>query len=138
MKKMRDTGISPIYISLPSGAEISIGRNNRENDYLTFKSAGAGDIWFHTKDIPGSHVILRPSARLEGKGNIDVDPSSALADEIREAASYAAWYSKARGSENVPVDYAFVRYVKKPAAALPGMVIFTHNRTVYVNGKEPR
>jgi predicted ribosome quality control (RQC) complex YloA/Tae2 family protein len=131
MKRMKETPPSPLQIDLPSGATIIIGRNNRENDYLTFKLAAGDDIWLHTKDIPGSHVILRPSVKLEGKGHIDPDPASPAAEEIRQAAAYAAHHSKARGTENVPVDYTYARYVKKPTGAKPGMVIFTNNRTIY-------
>jgi predicted ribosome quality control (RQC) complex YloA/Tae2 family protein len=88
---------------------------------LTFKIASGKDIWFHTKDIPGSHVILI----TEGK--------SITETAIFEAASLAAYHSKGRESENVPVDYTQVRYVKKPTRAKPGMVIFTNNKTIYVN-----
>ena len=82
-------------------------------------------MWFHTKDIPGSHVVLF----TEGD-----DPNE---EDIFEAAAAAAWHSKARDSENVPVDYTQIRYVKKPNGAKPGMCIFTHNRTIYVTPKEP-
>ena len=83
------------------------------------------DLWLHTKDIHGSHVIM------EVKGN---EPE---AEDIYCAAAIAAYYSKARSSAQVPVDYVKVRYVKKPAGAKPGMVIFTNNRTVYVTPKLP-
>ena len=83
----------------------------------------------HTKDIPGSHVIVK----LEDGRNVNDLP----ADLIYEAASIAAYNSKASGSDNVPVDYVPVRYVKKPNGAKPGMVIFTHNQTVYVTPKLP-
>ena len=84
-------------------------------------------MWFHTKDIPGSHVILKIKQPSE-------EPD---ADTIYQAASVAAYHSKGRTSENVPVDYVKVKYVKKPAAAKPGMVIFTNNKTVWVNPKLP-
>ena len=87
--------------------------------------AAKTDYWLHTKDIPGSHVIVR----TEG-GEI-------TETAIYEAASIAAFFSKARSSGNVPVDYVRVRYVKKPNGAKPGMVIFTHNRTVFVDPKDP-
>lgn len=110
---------------LKDGSVILVGRNNRENDFLTFKTASSKDIWLHTKDIPGSHVILQSA--------------SAEPDEhaIYAAASAAAYYSKAKTSENVPVDYVRVKYVKKPAGAKPGMVIFTNNKTVWVNPRLP-
>ena len=102
-----------------------MGRNNKENDQLTLKKAARTDIWFHTKDIPGSHVILFPEGRT-------VDDASML-----QAANIAAWHSKGRSSSNVPVDYTQVRYVKKPSGAKPGMVIFTDNRTLYMTPKDP-
>ncbi|MDD6096494.1 MAG: NFACT RNA binding domain-containing protein, partial [Firmicutes bacterium] len=105
------------------------GRNNIENDYLTLKLASKQDVWLHTKDIPGSHVIVR----MEDGRNVSDLP----AEIIYEAASIAAYHSKAQSSSNVPVDYVPVRYVKKPAGAKPGMVIFTHNRTVYVDPAIP-
>lgn len=115
----------PYRYASPSGFEILAGRNNKENDWLTFKSADKTDIWLHTKDIPGSHVILKTAG-------VEYAP-----EDIYCAASVAAWHSKGRTSSNVPVDYVNVRYVKKPAGAKPGMVIFTNNRTVYVDPKLP-
>jgi predicted ribosome quality control (RQC) complex YloA/Tae2 family protein len=115
------TKSKPCALVSSSGLTILIGRNNKENDRLTFKTADKRDLWFHTKDIPGSHVILVTEGR-------EPDERSIL-----EAAAAAAYYSKARSSENVPVDYVRVRHVKKPAGAKPGKVIFTDNRTVYVN-----
>lgn len=111
----------PLKYTTSDGFKVLVGRNNKENDMLTFKIASGKDIWFHTKDIPGSHVILI----TEGKGVTET--------AIFEAASLAAYYSKGRDSENVPVDYTLVRHVKKPNGAKPGMVIFTNNKTVYVN-----
>lgn len=115
----------PHKYTLSNGMTLLVGRNNRENDYLTFKIAKKGDLWLHTKDIPGSHCILET-----GGGNIDD-----LGDVIYEAAEVAAFHSKARASENVPVDYVPIRFVKKPAGSKPGYVIFTNNRTVYVTPK---
>ncbi|MBR5926513.1 MAG: DUF814 domain-containing protein, partial [Firmicutes bacterium] len=115
----------PRRYRLKSGLEVAIGRSNTENDYVTFKLAQKTDIWFHTKDIHGSHLVLF----TEG-----TEPE---ADDIYEAASIAAFFSKGKDSENVPVDYVPVRYVKKPNGAKPGMVIFTNNRTVWVNPKNP-
>lgn len=111
------------YVS-PSGFDVLVGRNNRENDELTLKIADRRDIWLHTKDIPGSHVILRTGGR------------NFTADDIYYAAGLAAWNSKARASSNVPVDWVSVRRVKKPSGAKPGMVIFTGNKTVYVDPHE--
>lgn len=119
---------SPLEYRTSEGYRVLVGRNNVENDLLTFKQAGSRDVWFHTKDIPGSHVILF----TEGK---DIDDLSEAA--IFETASLAAYYSKGRASENVPVDYVQAKYVKKPNGAKPGMVIFTNNRTVWTNPALP-
>lgn len=116
---------NPYKYTSPSGYEILVGRNNKENDELTLKIAEKTDIWLHTKDIPGSHVIIRT------KGN-DPEP-----EDIYFAASIAAWHSKGRDSGQVPVDYVRVRHVKKPSGAKPGMVIFTDNHTVYVEPHKP-
>lgn len=102
-----------------TGFKILVGKNNRENDLLTTKLAAKHDLWFHTKNIPGSHVILVTEGR-------EVDDASIL-----YAASLAAKHSKAAAGENVPVDFTQVKNVKKPAGAKPGMVIYTTNRTVY-------
>ena len=116
---------APMRYETSSGLEVLVGRNNRENDVLTLKTAAKNDIWFHTKDIPGSHVILKTGGGEPSPG------------DIYETASIAAYYSKGRSSENVPVDYVNVKNVKKPSGAKPGMVIFTGNRTVWVNPKLP-
>jgi len=102
------------------GFIIQIGKNNRQNDILTFKKANPDDIWLHTKNIPGSHVIIKCS-----KGTVSENT-------IREAAMLAAYFSKSRNSSNVPVDYTYVRYVKKPAGAKPGFVNYFHQKTIYV------
>jgi predicted ribosome quality control (RQC) complex YloA/Tae2 family protein len=115
----------PHKYTLPSGARLLVGRNNSENDELTLRVAAKTDYWFHTKDIPGSHVILKPAGPEPGE------------TDLRSAAETAAWYSKARDSEGVPVDYTIVRYVKKPSGARPGYVIFTNNRTLYVTPRLP-
>ncbi|MBR4860797.1 MAG: NFACT family protein [Firmicutes bacterium] len=111
----------PYKYTLSSGLTVLVGRNNKENDFLTLKTAGNKDMWMHTKDIPGSHLIVQ-------SGGAELSE-----EDIFEAAAIAAYHSKGRTSENVPVDYVPVRYVKKPAGAKPGMVIFTNNRTVWVN-----
>lgn len=113
--------LQPFAFTAGDGSRIHVGRNNRENDYLTFRMAGRNDYWFHTKDIPGSHVILSSE-----KGN----PSE---QAMIQAASLAAYYSKARNSANVPVDYTRVRHVKKTPGAKPGMVIYKEQKTLYVN-----
>lgn len=115
----------PFQYTTSDGFRLLVGRNNVDNDRLTFQTAGNKDIWFHTKDIPGSHLILFTEGR------------ELTETAIFEAASIAAFHSKGKTSENVPVDYTQVRYVKKPSGAKPGMVIFTHNKTVYVTPKAP-
>ncbi|MCI9177688.1 MAG: fibronectin/fibrinogen-binding protein [Clostridia bacterium] len=101
--------------------KVLIGKNNRQNDELTFKIAKKDDIWFHVKDVHGSHTILITNGK---------QPSQ---DIINECANLAAVYSKANNSSNVPVDYTFIKYVKKPNKAKPGMVIYTNQQTVNVN-----
>ncbi|MBR5740022.1 MAG: DUF814 domain-containing protein, partial [Firmicutes bacterium] len=116
----------PLEFVLQSGLRVLVGRNNRENDKLTFKMSDKGDVWLHTKDIPGSHVLIK------------CGPQGCSDEDLREAAGIAAFHSKASASQNVPVDYVPVRYVKKPQGAKPGMVIFTNNRTLFVDPKEGR
>lgn len=116
----------PHHYTTSEGFRVFVGKNNKENDILTFKTASSKDLWLHTKDIPGSHTILF----ADGKKFTD--------ESIAEAASMAAFHSKAQLSENVPVDYTQVRHVKKPSGAKPGMVIFTNNKTLYVNPKIPQ
>ncbi|MCL1862468.1 MAG: NFACT family protein [Defluviitaleaceae bacterium] len=102
------------------GFDIYVGKNNTQNDYLTMKMAKNNDIWFHTKDIAGSHVILVTRGR---------EPSEIA---IKEAANLAAYNSRARASGNVPVDYVAKKHVKKPAGAKPGYVIYDYYKTIYV------
>ena len=122
--KARDRGkrvtSKPMEFMSTSGLRISVGKNNSQNDLLTCKLAGKGDIWFHTQKIHGSHVILW----TEG-GQPDLQ-------SLNEAAILAAWFSQARDSSKVPVDYTPVRYVKKPGGTRPGMVIYTTYETAQV------
>ena len=111
---------APQEFTSPDGYKVLVGRNNRQNDELTLRTADDGDMWFHTKNIPGSHVIVRC--------NGDELPDTT----VRFAATLAALHSKAADSSSVPVDYTRVKYVKKPSGAKPGMVIYKTNRTVYV------
>jgi predicted ribosome quality control (RQC) complex YloA/Tae2 family protein len=115
----------PLEFTSPDGYTILIGRNNVQNDKLTTKLADKTDIWLHTKNITGSHVIIRT--------NGEVPPD----ETILYAARLAAFHSKAKNSSQVPVDYVNVKYVKKPAGAKPGMVIFTNNKTLYVTPLNP-
>ncbi|HOV41819.1 MAG TPA: NFACT RNA binding domain-containing protein, partial [Oscillospiraceae bacterium] len=107
------------YVS-SDGFLILAGRNNIQNDKLTLKTAKNNDIWLHTHDIAGSHVIIV----TDGKNPPD--------RTVEEAAIIAACNSKARNSSQVPVDYTLIKYVKKPSGAKPGMVIFTNNKTAFV------
>lgn len=116
--------LPPMEFVSSDGFKILVGRNNKQNDKLTLKIAEKTDIWLHTKDIPGSHVIIC------AEGN-DVSDET-----IIEAAVLAAYHSKGKNSAQVPVDYVEVKFVKKPAGSKPGMVIFTNNRTLYVKPDE--
>lgn len=100
--------------------QVLIGKNNKQNDYLTKTVASESDIWMHTKDIHGSHVILRTNGQTPKISTIE------------KVASLAAYYSKARFSSHVPVDYTQIKYVKKPNGSVPGYVIYTNNKTIYV------
>lgn len=116
----------PLKFRTSDGFSVFVGRNNKQNDKLTLKMAGKTDIWFHTHDITGSHVILF----TEG-----AEPSDTA---IMEAAMLAAYHSRGRNSSQVPVDYTEAKFVKKPNGAKPGMVIFTNNSTVYVKPDEEK
>lgn len=117
-KKGKETPAKPMHYKSSEGIDIYVGKNNIQNDYLTLKFADKNDTWLHTKDIPGSHVIIKSK---------EVSHVT-----LNEAAVLAAFYSKARTSSKVPVDYTLVKNVKKPNGAKPGMVIYTTNSTVYV------
>ncbi|MEM1503259.1 NFACT RNA binding domain-containing protein [Domibacillus sp. 8LH] len=120
-KKKVDKPVIEEYMAT-DGTLIYAGKNNRQNDYLTNKAARRDDIWLHTKDIPGSHIVIRSDAPSE--------------ETILEAAMIAAYYSKAKDSSSVPVDYTKVRHVKKPSGARPGFVIYDNQHTVYVTPDE--
>ncbi|MBW3216483.1 DUF814 domain-containing protein, partial [Salmonella enterica subsp. enterica serovar Javiana] len=100
------------------GTEIFVGKNNKQNDYLTTKFARRDEIWLHTKDIPGSHVVIR-----------SLEPAE---ETLLEAAKIAAYYSKAKESSSVPVDFTKIRHVKKPSGAKLGFVTYDNQQTVYV------
>ena len=112
----------PMKFTAPSGATILVGKNNLQNDKLTF-SADPNEIWLHAKDMPGSHVII-----------VGENPDD---ETIVYAAKLAAAYSKGANSSNVPVDYTRRRFVKKPSGAKPGFVIYTNQRTLYVTPERP-
>lgn len=118
--RLKPQALKPLSFISSDGFKILVGRNNKQNDILTLKTADKNDMWLHVKDSPGSHVIIEANG-----GSI---PDST----IMEAAVIACTYSSAVMSANVPVDYTQVRNVKKPAGAKPGMVIYKTNRTLYV------
>ena len=118
-KKKKQQKFSPIEYEV-DGYKIYVGRNNKENDWLTLSFASKTDYWFHTKDVQGSHVILKADKEVND-------------DILVKAAEIAAKHSKAKMSSNVPVDYCLVQFVKKPNGSKPGMVIFTNNKTLNVN-----
>lgn len=119
-KKVDSSIVSPLSYSI-DGYTVLVGKNNKQNDYLTCKLARNNDLWFHTKEIHGSHVILKQ------------EQTEFTEDIIAKCASIAAYYSKAKLSKNIPVDYTLIKYVKKPSGAKPGMVIYTNQKTLYVN-----
>ena len=112
--------LPPIEYKSSDGFTILVGRNNRQNDQLTLKFAEKSDIWLHTQTITGSHVLILTDG--------ETPPDTT----IEEAAVIAAVNSRGRGSNLVPVDYCLARYVKKPAGAKPGKVIFTNYKTAFV------
>ncbi len=122
LTKNKDVSFNPIKYNV-DGYTVLVGRNNKENDYLTLKYANKSDIWFHTKDFHGSHTILKIDNNLPFPND----------NVLVEVAKIAAKHSKAKDSSNVPVDYCEVKYVKKPSGSKPGMVIYTNNRTLNVD-----
>lgn len=121
-KKKKVTKPEPEKFVSSTGIEISVGKNNKQNDYLTFKIAKKSDIWLHTKDIPGSHVVIHSN---------EPDETTLL-----EAATLSAYFSKARESSSVPVDYTEIRQVKKPNGSKPGFVIYFEQKTLFVTPDE--
>ncbi len=114
----------PLRFRSSDGFEILVGKNNRQNDQLTLKTAKATDLWLHTQGIAGSHVIIKTDGKQPPE------------QTIFEAAQLAAYHSKGRSGSQVPVDCTAVKFVKKPAGAKPGMVIFTNNKTLFVTPGE--
>lgn len=126
-KRQKQAAAKPMRFISSDGFDIYVGKSNSQNDYLTTKLANSSDLWFHTKDIHGSHTVI--------KLGIDKDVPKST---ITEAAEIAAYYSKARLSSQVPVDFTEIRNVKKPNGAKPGMVIYDNYNTIYVTPKEPK
>ncbi|MFR8505552.1 MAG: NFACT family protein [Peptoniphilus sp.] len=120
-KKRKDSQENYITIKTEDGFDIYIGRNNRQNDYLTLKKAKKNDLWFHVKDAPGSHVILK-------NDNRDFSNSAMMT-----AAKFAAKYSSLSKSQNIPVDYTFKMNVKRHPAKKPGLVSYTNYKTINVS-----
>lgn len=120
--KNKEVSFNPIKYTIDNYT-ILVGRNNKENDYLSLKFANKTDIWFHTKDIHGSHTILRNTNNLPYPND----------NILIKVAKIAASHSKAKNSSNVPVDFCEVKHVKKPSGSKPGMVIYTNYKTLYVN-----
>ena len=124
--KMPQAKSTPTVVKLSEDTMLYIGKNNKQNDYVTFSVGSGNDLWFHTKNIPGSHVILKTTL-----------PQPEEAD-INAAASIAAYFSKARGGSNTPVDCTLRKFVKKPSGAKPGFVIYTNQTTYYVTPDEEK
>lgn len=122
--KKKEKASPPLRFRSSDGFDIFVGKNNKQNDQLTLKTASSNDIWLHTQKIPGSHVIIKKSQQ--------VIPESTLL----EAAMLAAYHSKAKLSSGVPVDFTEVRNVKKPPGAKPGMVIYENFKTIIVTPDE--
>lgn len=121
--KQKSISLPPFEYTTSDGFKIFVGRNNKQNDALTLKTAKKTDMWFHTKNIPGSHTIVQ------------TDSKELSEKAIVEAATVAAYHSKAKNSSNVPVDYTYVKYVSKPQNSKPGKVIYVNYKTVYVTPK---
>jgi len=118
--RKEDQDSQPYRYQAPSGYEIWVGRNNRQNDILTFRTAVEYDLWFHTQEIPGSHVLLR------------LDPGAVASEaDLQFTADLTAYYSQARESEQVPVTYTKPKDVYKPKGAKPGMVIYKNETVIW-------
>ena len=124
-KQKNTAPAAPMKFITSDGFTVLVGRNNRQNDKLTLKDANNHDMWLHVKNIPGSHTIIVSDRR------------EITEQAILEAAQIAAYYSRAKDSSQVPVDYTFVKHVSKPQGAKPGMVIYVKNKTVYVTPALP-
>lgn len=117
-KKKKSNKVSVTTFTSSDGQTILLGKNNKQNDYLTNRLARKHQLWFHTKDIPGSHVVIQEDQPTE--------------TTIKEAAMIAGFYSKASQSGQIPVDYTEIRHVHKPSGAKPGFVTYDHQTTLYV------
>ncbi|MNO15876.1 hypothetical protein D3C76_55460 [compost metagenome] len=123
-KKKKATRPTLQVFTSSEGIDIYVGKNNLQNEYVTNRLASANDTWLHTKDIPGSHVVIR---------------SESFGDAtLEEAAQLAAYFSQAKQSSSVPVDCTLIRHVRKPSGAKPGFVIYDHQKTLFVTPDEER
>ncbi|TYC88352.1 fibronectin/fibrinogen-binding protein [Acetobacterium wieringae] len=118
--KQKQLPSKPLHYISSEGFHIFVGKNNYQNDFISTKMGKNEDCWLHVKDAPGSHVLIVAGGRFITEKT------------LLEAGNLAAWFSKSRGSSNVPVDYLEFKYLKKPSKAKPGMVIFTNQNTMYV------
>ncbi len=118
--KKKIAASKPLHFISSEDFDIFVGKNNYQNDYISTRLGVDEDCWLHVKDIPGSHVLVVAKGRFITE------------DTLLEAGMLAAWHSKAKNSENVPVDYVEFKYLKKPKKSKPGMVIFTNQNTMYV------
>lgn len=116
----------PRRFALAGDLLVLVGRTNRENDVLTFKVASPDDLWLHARGVPGAHVVLRTGKRRPGE------------DAVRQAAAIAAYFSKARESASVAVDISARRFVRKLKGSKPGLVTYSHERTVHVRPELPK
>lgn len=116
---------APRQFTAPGGQTVLVGRNNRQNDIVTFRLAAETDVWLHARGVPGAHVILRAEGRAPDNAALDY------------AARLAAYFSRARQADKVAVDYTLRRYVKKPKGAKPGFVTYTHEKTAQVSPAAP-
>ncbi|WP_068616753.1 Rqc2 family fibronectin-binding protein [Paenibacillus tuaregi] len=123
-KKKKDGRPTLHMYTSSEGIEIYVGKNNLQNEYVTNKLASSSDTWLHTKDIPGSHVVIRSASFGEAT--------------LEEAAQLAAYFSQAKQSSSVPVDCTLIRHVRKPSGAKPGFVIYDHQKTLYITPDEER
>lgn len=124
-RKIQTSGkSSPVQIHFSDSTTIYIGKNNRQNEEVTFKIGAGNDLWLHVQKIPGSHVLIKTTLS-------ETEPEA-----LEAAVQLAAWFSKARGGSKIPVDCAPRRFVKKPSGAKPGFVIYTNQKTFYTTPDE--
>jgi predicted ribosome quality control (RQC) complex YloA/Tae2 family protein len=116
--KQARPGSNPLTLKSADGFPLYVGKNSVQNEYVTFVVASGSDLWFHARGVPGAHVVIKNGGR------------PVAAETVQEAARLAAWYSQSRGSGSVPVDYTDQRYVRHMKNGGPGMVIYTHERTI--------